>query len=478
MSPKRQTSSGTRRGDLDALKRTDRMVYEMVNTGMAGDISLDEYHKGQLDVLRQNDPAIYELMKKEFARRSETLQLLAAENQCSRAVLAALGSVFQNKTAEGFAGARCHGGCSVVDELERLAVQRARQAFGAEYANVQPHSGTSANLIVLAAFLEQGDKILSLGAEQGGHYSHGAKTSIAGRFFDVENYYLDKESYLLDYDAIKSRAVETSPRMIICGFSVYPRTVDFSRFKEIADAAGAYLMADISHISGLVMAGAHPSPMDYADFVTTSTYKCGGPRGGLILMGKGYDRRVEVRGEDKPMWQHIEKATFPGMQGTPYLNHIAAKAVFLKEAVGEQYQTRQHKIVSNAKVLAESLLASGVDVVTGGTDNHMVLVNVCGFKEGLTAIMAQKALEECGLVVDSHRLAFDKAGAVSGVRLGTPIVTRRGMGGNQMKEISKLIVSVLRAAEVKSGAEYEIDDSFRDEMRGKVRDLCRRFCVW
>jgi glycine hydroxymethyltransferase len=475
MLPKRQTSTGTHRGDLNVLKKEDRVIYEMVNKSKAVAIGLDEYHKGQLDVLRQNDPAIYELMEKEFARRGETLQLLAAENQCSRAVLAALGSVFQNKTAEGFAGARCHGGCSVVDELEQLATERARQAFGAEYANVQPHSGTSANLIILAAFLEQGDKILSLGAEQGGHYSHGAKTSIAGRFFNVENFHLDKETYLLDYDAIKARAIETKPKIIICGFSVYPRTVDFSRFKEIADAAGAYLMADISHISGLVMARAHPSPMGYADFVTTSTYKCGGPRGGLILMGKGYDRPVKVHGEEKPMFEHIEKATFPGMQGTPYLNHIAAKAVFLKEAVGQQYQTRQHKIVANAKILAESLSGLGVDIVTGGTDNHMVLVNVGSFKDGLTGVVAQKALEECGLVVDSHRLAFDKAGAVSGIRLGTPIVTRRGMGVEEMKTISQMIVSVLKAMKIVSSTEYKIDAPFIEQMRGKVRDLCSRF---
>ncbi len=292
--------------------------------------SCKEYHENIFGILKEQDEQIYELITKEYERLRNTIQLVAAENRCSRAVLAALGSVIQNKTAEGFAGARLHGGCEVIDKVERLAVDRARQAFGAEYANVQPHSGTSANQIVLTAVLERGDKLLSMGLDHGGHFSHGAKASFTSKFFDVQNYYVDKSSFLLDYQSIRQQAHKFRPKLIICGASVYSRTIDFKRFREIADEVGAYLLADISHISGLVIAGAHPSPVDYAHFTTTSTYKMGGPRGGLILMGRDYDHRVKLSGKEVPLYEHIDRATFPGVQGTPYLNNVAAKAVFSK----------------------------------------------------------------------------------------------------------------------------------------------------
>ena len=293
-------------------------------------LSSQQYHEAILSSLKESDGSVYQLLTREYERRQSTLQLGAAENQCSRAVLAALGSVFQNKTAEGFAGARIHGGCEVVDDVEGLAVSRAKEAFGAQYANPQPHSGTQANQIVLTALLESGDKILSLALEQGGHYSHGSRVSFTGRFFEVENYYVDKESFVLDYDAIRDKAVKFKPKLIICGASAYSRTIDFEKFREIAESTGAYLLADISHISGLVIAGAHCSPIDFAHFTTTSTYKPGGPRGGLILMGKDYDRKIKAGTKDVPLWEHIDEVTFPGVQGTPYFNNIAAKAVFLK----------------------------------------------------------------------------------------------------------------------------------------------------
>jgi len=439
--------------------------------------SFEEYHKGQIGALKETDAQVYGLITKEYERLQNNIELLAAENQCSRAVLAALGSVVQNKTAEGFPGARFHGGCEVIDDVERLAIARAKEAFGAQYADVQPHSGTGANHIVITAVLEKGDKILSLGSEQGGHYSHGDAVSFTGRFFDVENYYVDKKTFLLDYDAIRDKAVRVKPKLIICGASFYVRTIDFKRFREIADEVGAYLLADISHISGLVMAGAHPSPVGYAHFITTSTYKPGGPRGGLILMGREYEKKIKVQGKDIPLWKRIEDATFPGVQGTPYLNHIAAKAVFFKEILTDEYRTRQFKIVENAKKLAGDLLDLGLDVLTKGTDNHMVLINAANSREGLTGVTAQRCLEECGIIVDRMRLPYDKkpSAIASGIRLGTPIVTRNGMGDEQMQSIAKMVDAALKNVEIISETEYKIDNSFRERTRAKATELCRRF---
>jgi glycine hydroxymethyltransferase len=442
-----------------------------------GKLSSQAFHEDIFSTLKDNDSRVYELITKEYERLQSTLQLIAAEGQCSRAVLAALGSVIQNKTTEGFPGSRYHGGCEIVDEVERLAAARAREAFGAKYANVQPHSGTGANQIILTAILEKGDKILSLGLDQGGHLSHGAKVSFSGKYFDIENYYVDEETFLLDYDAISRQAREVKPKLIICGASAYSRTIDFKKFREIADSVGAYLLADISHIAGLVMAGAHPSCVDYAHFTTTSTYKPGGPRGGLIVMGQDYENKIKVGGRDIALWEHIEKTTFPGMQGTPYLNNIAAKAVFFKETLSEEYRARQFKIIENAKALASGLAGLGYDVVTGGTDNHMVLVNVGNLREGLTGLAGQKCLEECGIIVNKNRLPYDKksAAVTSGVRLGTPIVTRNGMGLAEMESISALVDVVLKEVKVKSDSEYEIDKSLRDEVRDKVKQLCGRF---
>jgi glycine hydroxymethyltransferase len=439
--------------------------------------SFEEYHNGQFSALRETDDQVYKLVKKEYGRLQSSIELLAAENQCSRAVLAAVGSVIQNKTAEGFPGARFHGGCEVIDDVERLAVARAKEAFRARYANVQPHSGTSANQIVITAMLEPGDKILSLGLEQGGHYSHGDKVSFTGKFFSVDNYCVDKGTFLLDYDTIRNKAVKIKPKLIICGASAYVRTIDFKKFREIADEVGAYLLADISHISGLVMAGAHSSSVGYAHFTTTSTYKPGGPRGGLILMGEEFMKKIKVRDKDIPLWKRIDDTTFPGVQGTPYLNHIAAKAVFFKEMLTEQYRTRQFKIVENAKKLAGDLLDLGLDVLTKGTDNHMVLINAANLREGLTGVTAQKCLEECCIIVDKMQLPYDKKPSTitSGIRLGTLIVTKNGMGSVQMQTIAEMIGAVLKRIEIISETEYKIDNSFRKQIRAKVAELCDKF---
>jgi glycine hydroxymethyltransferase len=460
--------------------------------------SCDEYHEGILNALRKTDPHVYELLTREYDRLQHTIQLIAAENQCSRAVLAALGSVVQNKTTEGFPGARYHGGCEVVDDIETLAAARAKETFGAQYANVQPHSGTGANQIVLTAMLDRGDKILSLGVDQGGHLSHGAKASFSGKFFDVEHYYVDRQTFLLDYDAIRAKAIKIRPRLVICGASAYSRTIDFEKFRAIADEVGAYLMADISHIAGLVIAGAHPSSIDSAHFTTTSTYKPGGPRGGLILMGRDFDRKIKLAGMTLTLSEHIDRTTFPGVQGTPYLNNAAAKAVFFKETLSEAYRARQFKIISNAQRLAGALIDLGYDVLTGGTDNHMVLMNVSHLRPGprvplgtpsgggvaLTGAAAQKALEQCGIIVNMNRLPYDtrSAGVTSGLRLGTPIVTRNGMGDAEMEAIAGLINAVLRGAPVSSvedrnggQTECRVDDRLKDQITAKVAELCRTF---
>ena len=439
-----------------------------------------EYHESQLSDLKIKDAQVYELIAREYERLQSTIQLVAAENQCSIAVLAALGSILQSKTAEGFPGARLHGGCEVVDDVERLATARAKEVFSAQYANVQPHSGTQANQIVLTALLETGDKILSLGLEQGGHYSHGSHVSFTGKFFNVENYYVNRETLLLDYDSIREKAVKVKPKLIICGASAYTRTIDFKKFREIADEVDAYLLADISHISGLVIAGVHPSPLDYAHFTTSSTYKPGGPRGGLILMGKDHDRKIKVQGKDKLLWKHIEDTTFPGVQGTPYLNHIAAKAVFFKETLTDKYKARQFKIVDNAKRLADKLLDLGLDVLTKGTDNHMVLVNAANSRKGLTGLIAQKSLEDCGIITDKIPLPYDEklSSIASGIRLGTPIVTKRAMGTEEMDTISAFIDAILKNVKIVSDSQYHTEESFKNEIRGKVKDLCSKFPLY
>jgi len=439
--------------------------------------SSQQYHKGIFEALKDSDEQVYRLITAEYERLSGTIQLLAAENRCSRAVLAALGSIVQNKTSEGFAGGRLHGGSGVVDEIEQLAISRAKSVFGARYANVQPHSGTTANQIVINALLEPGEKILSMAVGSGGHYSHGSEDSLTRRFYNIQHYCVDRDSLLLDYDRIAEQAEKFGPKLIICGASAYSRALDFERFRRIADDVGAYLLADISHLSALVIAGAHASPIGCAHVTTTSTYKPGGPRGGLILMGADSDRSVTAHTRTMPLWRHIEKATFPGLQGTPYLNNIAAKAVFLKEAMSEEYKTRQFRVIENAKRLAEDLINTGYDVPTGGTDNHIVLVNVSSIGSGLSGAAAQRCLERCGIVVDKCPLPYDKLSAdeTGGIRLGTPIVTRNGMGLDEIDEISAMMDAVLRKAEPKGRDDCIIDAAQAEKISAQAKKLCGRF---
>lgn len=440
-------------------------------------LSSQQYHKDIFDALKKQDEQIYKLIVKEYERLHNTIQLIAAENQCSQSVLAALGSIVQNKTTEGFPGSRFHGGCEVVDNIENIAAARAREAFGAQYANVQPHSGTNANQIVITALLERDDAILSLGMDQGGHVSHGANVAFSGKFFKVHNYNVNKSSFLLDYDAIKAMAITFKPKLIICGATAYSRTIDFKKFREIADRVGAYLLADISHIASLVIAGAHPSPVNYAHFTTTSTYKPGGPRGGLILMGNDFDRTINISGKDVPLCKLIDKTTFPGVQGTPYLNNIAAKAVFFKETLSEEYRARQFKIIENAKRLAGNFTELDYDVLTGGTENHMVLINISNSIEGMTGLIAQQCLEDCGIIINMNKLPYDDKSAkvTSGIRLGTPIVTKNGMGHEEIDAVTTLIDNVLRKVKVISDSKYELDDSVKEEVKEKVKQISSRF---
>jgi len=439
-------------------------------------LSSEAYHDGLSAELIRSDPEIQRMITSEYERLQDTIQLLAAENRCSRAALAALGSILQNKTSEGFPAVRLHGGSEVVDEVESLAIQRAKRVFGAKYANVQPHSGTTANQIVITALLEPGDGILSMSPGHGGHFSHGSMDSITARFFRIENYYVDRESFLLDYDQIAEQARDFKPKLIICGASAYPRAIDFVRFRQIADEVGAMLLADISHISALVIAGVHPSPIDCAHVTTTSTYKPGGPRGGLILMGRHHDLKIRTRSGDNMLRQLIEKATFPGLQGTPCFNNIAAKAVFFKEAESKQYKARQFRVVENAKRLAANLMQKGYNVLTGGTDNHLMLVNVAGISEGLTGFAAQKCLEDCGIVVDRIHLPYDdKPNITTGIRLGTPIVTRNGMGVPEMDQIADMMDAVLKKIQLVSECQYAIDESFATNAKQQAKMLSRRF---
>ena len=436
-------------------------------------LTSETYHDNLQAALIQFDPEVHKLIAKEYERLQDTIQLLAAENQCSRAALAALGSILQNKTCEGFPAARLHGGSSVMDEVEGLAIERAKQAFGARYANVQPHSGTTANQIVITALLRPGDKILSMATSHGGHYSHGFIDSVTARFFEIESYHVDRDTFLLDYDEIRKQARRFGPKLIICGASAYPRSIDFAKFRQIADEAGALLLADISHLSALVMGGVHASPIDYAHLTTTSTYKPGGPRGGLILSGKDYDRRIKTASGETQLWPLIEKTTFPGIQGTPYFSNIAAKAVFFKEAVSEEYKARQVKVVENSKRLANALLKKGYNVLTGGTDNHLMLVNVADNSSHLTGLSAQQCLERCGIVVDKMLLPYDdNPNGPSGIRLGTPIITKNGMGTTEIDLIAELVDTVLTNLKPPS---HTIDQSVADHVRGQAKDLANEF---
>jgi glycine hydroxymethyltransferase len=407
--------------------------------------------------LRRTDPEIFEAIFNELQRQRNGLELIASENFTSDAVMEAMGNVMTNKYAEGYPGARYYGGCEFVDVAERLAIERAKQLFGAEHVNVQPHSGVQANMAVYFAVLNPGDTILSMQLSHGGHLSHGHKVSFSGKLYNVVHYTVHPETERIDFDLVRKLALEHKPKLILAGYSAYPRIIEWDKFREIADEVGAYFMADIAHIAGLVAAGIHPSPIPYAHFVTTTTHKTlRGPRGGMIMCKAEFAK-------------DIDKAVFPGAQGGPLMHVIAAKAVALKEALTPEFKQYQEQIVKNAKKLAETLISEGLRLVTGGTDNHLMLVDLRPFK--ITGNIAEKALEKAGITVNKNTIPFDpeKPTVTSGIRIGTPAVTTRGMKEDEMVKIGKLISKVLRAPD---------DEKVISEVRKEVQELCDAFPLY
>ena len=381
--------------------------------------------------LKMEDPEVYNAIKGEEERELSKIVLIASENYVSQAVLEAQGSVFTNKYAEGYPNRRYYGGCEFADEVETLAIERAKQLFGAEHANVQPHSGSSANMAVYFSVLKPGDTILGMGLAHGGHLTHGASVSFSGQLYKSVSYGVDRKTELLDYDEVERLAIEHKPKMIVCGFSAYSRVLDFARFRQIADKVGAYLMADIAHIAGLVAVGEHPSPVPYADFVTTTTHKTlRGPRGGMILCKQQFAKAVD-------------KVIFPGIQGGPLVHVIAAKAVAFKEALMPEFRDYQRQVVKNAKALARRLTLDGLRIVSGATENHLMLVDLT--PKNITGRDAEIALDAAGITVNKNSIPYDQKPPVttSGIRLGTPIVTTRGMREQEMKIIGDLICEVL-----------------------------------
>lgn len=384
--------------------------------------------------LQQNDSTIFQAIDQERERQNQTLELIASENFVSGDVLEAMGSVMTNKYAEGYAGRRYYGGCEFVDVAENTAVERLKELFGAKYANVQPHSGAQANLAVYYALLQPGDKVMGMNLSHGGHLTHGSPVSISGKWFDVVSYGVREDTHLIDYDEVEAIAKKEQPKLIIAGASAYSRIIDFERFRKIADQVGAKLMVDMAHIAGLVAAGLHPSPLPYADVVTSTTHKTlRGPRGGIILTN------------DEEMKKAVNKAVFPGLQGGPMMHIIAAKAVAFNEALQPSFKEYASQIIANAKALGETLEKEGATLVSGGTDNHLVLLDVRPWN--LTGKEAEKLLEEAGITVNKNTIPYDpeKPMVTSGIRMGTPALTSRGMKEEEMVQIGEVIASVLKS---------------------------------
>ncbi|KAB1981744.1 serine hydroxymethyltransferase [Streptomyces triticiradicis] len=428
-------------------------------------------HAG-LAELRREDPELADLLDAEVHDQDTTLAMIASASIAAPSVLAASGSALSNVTAEGYPGARYHPGAVNFDEVERLAVHRAKALFGARYANVQPHSCSSANLAVLAALVPPGGTLLGLGLDAGGHLTHGSPASVTGRHYKAVHYGLDRNG-LIDFEHVAELALEHRPTVLIAGASAYPRTLDFARFREIADSVGAYLLADISHIAGLVAAGEHPSPVDHAHITTTSTYKqLGGPRGGIILSGR--DHRAPGPDGRTPLDRLMQRAVFPQTQGTPAPASIAAKARAFALAAEPLFTRTARLTVSGARALAAELARLGHQVLTGGTDNHMVLIDLRASR--LTGVVAERALEECGILVNRNRIPDDTRPPLvtSGVRLGCNILAQRGMGPEHMRECAELMHAVLTATTPLSDTEYRIDPHQRVHLRERVRALCAR----
>lgn len=410
-----------------------------------------------LEYVKKTDREVYDAIIAEEARERNKLLLIASENYASRAVMEAQGSVFTNKYAEGYPARRYYGGCEYADVVERLAIDRAKALFGADHVNVQPHSGSQANMAVYLAMLSPGDTILGMSLSHGGHLTHGASVNFSGKIFKSVSYGVKQDTGYIDYDEARKLAVELNPKMIIVGASAYSRSIDFQAFAEIAREVDAYLMADIAHIAGLIAAGEHPSPIPHADFVTTTTHKTlRGPRGGMIMCKADYAKAVD-------------KMIFPGIQGGPLVQVIAAKAVAFKEALAPEFRVYQKNVIANAKVLAAALVKHGFSIISGGTDNHLMLVDLTNM--GVTGKDAEEALDRTGVTLNKNSVPFDKLSPMvtSGIRIGTPCVTSRGMGTAEMEEIADVIAAVVKNIG---------NPAVLDEQSVRVKALCDKFPIY
>ena len=424
--------------------------------------------------LQTSDPELYNILVSEVSRENTTLELIASENFVSYPVLEMAGGVMTNKYAEGYPGKRYYGGCEFVDEAENLARKRANQLFGVEYSNVQPHSGSQANMAVLMTFMDVGDTILGLDLAHGGHLTHGSKVNFSGNLYNSVSYQVKKETGRVDFDQVLSLAREHKPKLIICGGSAYPRFIEFEDFKEIADEVGAFLMADIAHPSGLVATGLHPSPIPYCDVITTTTHKTlRGPRGGMIMMGKDSGNPWEIvapkSGRLKNISELLDSALMPGIQGGPLMHIIAAKAVAFGEALQPDFTVYTQQVIDNAKAMANEFLSRDYELVSGGTDTHIILIDLT--KKAITGKAAENALEKAGITVNKNMVPFDKRSPFisSGIRIGTPAVTTRGMTEDDMVKIVSLIDTVI---------EKPNDEDNIVKVKAEVSDLCRSFPLY
>ncbi|MCP3923441.1 MAG: serine hydroxymethyltransferase [Desulfobacterales bacterium] len=410
-----------------------------------------------MEHIEKNDPEIAEAIKNEINRQEHNIELIASENVVSTAVMEALGSVLTNKYAEGYPGKRYYGGCEYVDDAENIAIERVKTLFGASYANVQPHSGSQANMAALFGLVKPGETVLGMDLSHGGHLTHGSPASFSGKLFNFTHYGVEKETGTIDYDKLLETAKSCKPKMIIAGASAYPRALEFRKFAEIAKEVGAYLMVDMAHIAGLIAAGYHENPVPYAEVVTSTTHKTlRGPRGGLII-------------SQKDLTPVMNREIFPGIQGGPLMHAIAAKAISFKEASSDEFKKYQGRVVQNAKKLAESLMALDIDLVSGGTDNHLMLVDVT--KLGITGKEAEAMLDLAGITVNKNTIPFDEKGpfVTSGIRIGTPVVTTRGMDEPEMEIIAGYISEVLRSNK---------DEAVLNNIKGKVQELSRSFPLY
>lgn len=407
--------------------------------------------------LPEHDQELYQAIEQERTRQHDKIELIASENFVSQAVMEAQGSVLTNKYAEGYPGKRYYGGCEYVDIVEDLARDRAKEIFGAEHVNVQPHSGAQANMAVYSAFLEPGDTVLGMNLSHGGHLTHGSPVNFSGKLYNFEEYGVDQETEVLDYDAVRAKALEIKPKMIVAGASAYPRLIDFKKFRDIAEEVGAYLMVDMAHVAGLVATGHHPDPVPYADFVTTTTHKTlRGPRGGMILTKEKYAKK-------------IDSSVFPGMQGGPLMHVIAAKATAFKEALEPSFKDYSAQIIKNSQAFAESLEAEGIRLVSGGTDNHLLLLDVRTLN--LTGKDAEKILDDIGITTNKNTIPFDPEGpfTTSGVRVGTAAVTTRGFKEAELKEVGSIIAFTLKNHQ---------DTAKLEEAKQRVKALTDRFPIY